>query len=92
MESEAKYRLLVELAQEGVWAMDNDNRTVFVNPRMAEMLGYAESEMIGKNLIAFLDERNSELAKHNFEGCKLSNHVSCEFEFVRKDGTRILRA
>ena len=29
------------------------------------------------------------LAKHNWEGCKLSNHVSCEFEFVRKDGTRI---
>ena len=69
--------------------MDNDNRTVFVNPRMAEMLGYAESEMIGKNLIAFLDERNSEFAKHNLEGCKLVNQGNCEFEFVRKDGTRI---
>ena len=54
MESEAKYRQLIELAQEGVWALDNDNRTVFVNPRMAEMLGYSESEMIGKNLWRFL--------------------------------------
>ena len=55
MESEAKYRQLVELAQEGVWALDNDCRTVFVNPRMAKMLGYSESEMIGKNLATFLE-------------------------------------
>lgn len=54
-ESEAKYRQLVELAQEGIWAIDNDFVTVFVNPRMAQMLGYKESEMIGKSLFDFVD-------------------------------------
>ena len=73
MESEAKYRQLVELAQEGVWALDNDSRTVFVNPRMAKMLGYSESEMIGKNLATFLGKPDSDLAAHNLEGCKLGN-------------------
>jgi PAS domain S-box-containing protein len=89
MESEAKYRQLVELAQEGVWALDNDSRTVFVNPRMAKMLGYSESEMIGKNLVAFLGKPDSDLAMHNLEGCKLDNQGQCEFEFIQKDGTHM---
>jgi PAS domain S-box-containing protein len=89
MESEAKYRQLVELAQEGVWALDNDNYTVYVNPRMAEMLGYAESEILGKNISAFLDNPDIKLAQHNLEGCKIGNLGQCEFEFTRKDGTHI---
>jgi PAS domain S-box-containing protein len=86
MDSEAKYRQLVELAQEGVWALDNDGRTVFVNPRMAKMLGYSESEMIGKDIVAFLAKSDSDLAIHNLEGCKLGNQGQCEFEFIQKDG------
>ena len=34
MDSEEKYRLLIELAQEGVWALNSDYETVFVNPQM----------------------------------------------------------
>jgi PAS domain S-box-containing protein len=89
MASEAKYRQLVELAQEGVWALDDHNFTVFVNPRMANMLGYNESEMIGKNLLTFLSKPDSDLAMNNLEGCKLGNKGQCEFEFVQKDGTPI---
>ncbi len=86
MESETKYRQLVELAQEGVWALDNSSRTVYVNPRMAKMLGYNESEMIGKNLVTFLYEPSSNIAEHNLEECKLGNQGQCEFEFIKKDG------
>ncbi|NLF89579.1 PAS domain S-box protein, partial [Candidatus Bathyarchaeota archaeon] len=53
--SEARYRQLVELAQEGIWAIDNDLVTIFVNPRMASMLGYSESEMRDKSLLEFVD-------------------------------------
>ena len=88
-ESESKYRQLVELAQEGVWALDNDNCTVFVNPRMAQMLGYSESEIIGKNLVAFLGKPDFDLAKHNLKECEEGNMRQCEFEFIQKDGTHI---
>jgi|GEM_PF-670750 len=57
VESEARYRQLVEVAQEGIWAVDNECITTFVNPRMAQMLGYTEDEMIGKNLADFLDAK-----------------------------------
>jgi PAS domain S-box-containing protein len=88
-ESETMYRQLVELAQEGVWALDNEGRTVFVNPRIAKMLGYSESEMIGKNLNDFMDKLDLDRAKHSLEECKLGNQGQCEFEFTQKDGAHI---
>ena len=90
MESEARYRQLVELAQEGIWAVDNDFATVFVNPRMAEMLGYAESEMMGKNLFDFLDPEKVEKIKgilQEFKEHKIEGAI--EYAFPRKNGTNI---
>jgi PAS domain S-box-containing protein len=37
--SEERYRRIVELAHEGIWTIDADARTTFVNARMAEMFG-----------------------------------------------------
>ena len=59
MKSETQYRQLVNVAQEGIWVLDRYDRTVFVNPRMANMLGYAESEMVGKNLFDFVAKLKS---------------------------------
>lgn len=53
-ESEARYRQLVELAQEGICALDNNLNIVFVNPRLAQTLGYTESEMVGRSAFEFL--------------------------------------
>jgi PAS domain S-box-containing protein len=55
-ESEKKYRQLVETLQDGVWVIDKDGYTTFINPRMAEMLGYTREEMQGKHLFSFMDE------------------------------------
>ena len=49
--SEARYRKLVETAQEGIWSFDAHYRTTFVNSAMAEMLGYSPSEMLGRSLL-----------------------------------------
>ena len=72
MESEAGYRQLVELAQEGIWALDNNFNTVFVNPHMAQMLGYTESEMIGKSIFDFLfktdDEKTTSICHNSSKG------------------------
>ncbi len=88
-ESEAKYRLLVELAHEGVWVLSKDYETVFVNRRMTEMLGYSNSEMAGKTLFDFMDSREVPLAK-DFLG-KYTCGVSGNFEYAltKKDGSHI---
>ena len=87
--SESQYRQLVELAQEGIWALDNTFKTYFVNPRMAEMLGYTESEMLGKQAFAFLTDIDVE----NFKSYLMesNNNISGEYEceLIHKNGTAI---
>ncbi|MBC7251681.1 MAG: response regulator [Anaerolineae bacterium] len=87
--SEEKYRQLVELAQEGIWVIDHEARTTFVNPRMAEMLGYTAQEMVGKHLFSFMDERGVELAQRYLERRRRGVSEQHEFEFIGKDGRRV---
>src|SRR5690606_22411514 len=39
--SEARYRLLVDTASEGIWILDRIGRITFTNPRITEMLGFS---------------------------------------------------
>jgi PAS domain S-box-containing protein len=52
--SEKSYRGIVETAGEGIWKVDADFVTSFVNRRMAELLGYTVEEMTGRPLLDFL--------------------------------------
>ena len=54
-ESEARYRHMVETAWEGVWQIDAEHRTTFVNRRMADMLGYTREELAGRPVTDFVD-------------------------------------
>src|SRR5260370_13069284 len=58
--SEKSYRGIVETAYEGIWKVDCDFITSFVNGRMAELLGYTVEEMIGRPLFDFLIESEFE--------------------------------
>ena len=92
IESETQYRQLVELAQEGVWVLNTDFVTSFVNPRMAGMLGYSQSEMLGKSIFTFIDQRVAHLAKDFLGKYTQGMDGNFEHEFIRKDGTRIYAA
>jgi PAS domain S-box-containing protein len=59
-ESEARYRRIVEMANQGIWEVDADLRTLFANRQMAEMLGYAPEEMQGRLLSDFIHEDERE--------------------------------
>ncbi|MGA2768442.1 MAG: PAS domain S-box protein [Candidatus Bathyarchaeia archaeon] len=89
LKSEDKYRRLVETLHEGIWVIDKDSRTTFVNPRMAEILGYDIEEMKGRHLFSFMDEREVEIAKRLLERRKQGIKEQHDFEFLRKDGTRV---
>ncbi|MEM8640475.1 MAG: EAL domain-containing protein [Cyanobacteria bacterium P01_G01_bin.54] len=54
--SEEKYRQIVETTTEGIWLVDQDGRTSFVNAQMAQMLGYTPEAMLGKTFLDFMDE------------------------------------
>lgn len=56
--SEESYRRLIETAEEGIWIIDADDRTSFVNRKMAEMLGFEPEEIIGRPLWEFIEEQH----------------------------------
>jgi PAS domain S-box-containing protein len=86
-ESELKYRRIVETAQEGIWVIDSEARTSFVNRRMAEMLGSTPEEMAGRPVFEFMDEEWKRVAEGNLERRRQGIAEQHEFEFRRRDGT-----
>ena len=62
-ESEAQYRRLVELAQEGIWQIDAEHKTVYVNQKMADLVGRTQEEMLGRPVSAFLDEEGQAVGR-----------------------------
>jgi two-component system, sporulation sensor kinase E len=88
-ESEEKYRLIVETVQEGIWAIDAGAVTTFVNSPMAEMLGYEVDEMLGRDLLSFMDDEGKKLAQRMLERRRKGLRDRHDFEFIRKDGTRL---
>ena len=85
-QSEQRYRQIVETAGEGIWQIDGENRTTFVNQRMAEMLGYTVAEMDGASMFEFMDEEGKALAAANVERRQRGIKEQHDFKFRRKDG------
>lgn len=54
-ESEARFKQLVDAAQEGIWVLDDRGVTTYVNSRLATMLGFEGGEMLGRALGDFAD-------------------------------------
>src|SRR5256884_163454 len=87
--SEERYRQIVETAFEGVWIIDNSNRTTFVNRRMADMLGYAPEEMLGKPVLTFMDADAQAVFAVNGDQRQSAHQAEHEFRFRRKDGSEL---
>jgi len=66
-ESEEKYHRIVDTMTEGVWVLDEDGRTTFVNRQIASMLGYAMEEMVGRNVLEFKDDEGRAAALRKLE-------------------------
>ncbi|MEJ2407670.1 MAG: PAS domain S-box protein, partial [Candidatus Thiodiazotropha sp.] len=86
-ESEAKYRRIVDTANEGILTLDDHEKITFINAHMAKMLGYTRNELEGHRASEFLlkedlsDHRQRLINRHN----KLSE--TYERRLVRKDGS-----
>ncbi len=62
LQSEEKYRRIVDTSNEGIWVLDSSICSTFVNNRMTEILGYSEQEILGKPFTDFMFE--SEIPDH----------------------------
>ncbi len=86
--SEKKYRQLVELVDEGIWAVDKDDKISFANPKMARMIGCSVSDMIGKPFSEFVADDGRKLASEALGLCRSGNDVEVDYEFENRIGER----
>ena len=84
--SEAQYRRIVETAEEGIWMINAANKTIFVNHKIAELLGYGVDEMMGAELFDFMDEQAISAAQTNLERRQRGIREQHDFRFKHKNG------
>jgi two-component system cell cycle sensor histidine kinase/response regulator CckA len=87
-QSEEKYRQIVETAAEGVWIFDEHFRTMFVNTKMATMLGCVPEEMAQRPVSDFLpdDDRPSQVERFEKSNSSMS---TADMRLRKKDGSVI---
>ncbi len=90
VESERWFRQIVETADEGVWTIDAESNTTFVNGRLAEMFGYTADEMIGVHLMKFMDDEARVEAEGHLERRRMGVSEYHDFRFERADGQELL--
>ncbi|MDB5074788.1 MAG: domain S-box protein, partial [Chloroflexi bacterium] len=90
-----RYRNIVEISQEGIWQIDANGYTTYVNQRMADMLCYTVDEMLGTSPFDYLDAEGTARVRANQHRRAAAARegrgfdMRYEFELLRKDGTRI---
>jgi PAS domain S-box-containing protein len=82
-------RLVLSTMNEGVWLVDAQSRTTFINQHTAAMLGYAEDEMLGIHPSHFMDEEGRQIAERLLARRRAGVAEQVEFKCIRKDGTPI---
>lgn len=93
-ESEAKYRDLVENANSIILRRDIEGRITFINEYAQSFFGYAEDEILGKNVVGTIvpekDRHGSDLAQMVKDiGLHPEKYVTNENENMRSNGDRV---
>ncbi len=87
-ESENRYRLIIETANEGI-LVGQGTMLKFVNPRILELTGYTEKELLSRPFLEFVDPECRELLSRNQikrikgEAIDLKYHI----KILRKDNS-----
>jgi len=88
-EAKEKYQMLIEKMEEGVLLEDANGLISFLNPKLADMFGYMEEELLGKHwsYIAAAED----LDKFEIESAKRPSGISSTYEAraLAKDGSVI---
>ena len=84
--SQARFRRIVETAQEGIWHVDAENRTVYANQRLADMLGYRLEELIGGSAFDLVPEEDRAGAAEAWTQRRKGQSARVDSRFRHKDG------
>jgi PAS domain S-box-containing protein len=92
-QSRAEFQRIVETAQEGIWQIDGEGRTVYANRHLADMLGYRTEDLIGGDAFDLVPEDEQARAREAWTRRTEGGAERVDFRFRHKGGHHVwLRA
>jgi PAS domain S-box-containing protein len=89
-QSEERFRTIIQTANEGVWLISTEAQTLYINDRMAEILGCTTEEIFDRPVLDFCFPEDIASAQERI-GCNLQGHSEqFDFRFRRRDGSEVL--
>ena len=88
-ESEERFRSIVETANEGIWLFNCNQQTIYLNRRMAELLGLKEAEVLGRPLTDFCFTEEVPLTQARVEKNLRGQYEKYDFRLRRADGSEL---
>ncbi|MCP4198056.1 MAG: PAS domain S-box protein [Proteobacteria bacterium] len=85
----ALFRICVEQMDVGVGMLDTSGIVTFANNRLAAMIGYSPSDILGRPLVSFLDPAAADVVAKQLTRQRFENREPYELTWIRKDGSRI---
>lgn len=90
IESEEKYRLLIENATDGIFLLDQNANFLDVNIQLISMFKASKEYFIGKNVLDFIDPEDILNTPLKFDELKEGQTISSVRKLIRKDNTKFL--
>ena len=84
--SDDRYRKIVELSGQGVWMMDAEGYTSFVNPAMIRLLGRKYREFVGRHFCELLESESTSEAEDFVERRAEGIAEQAEFRLLHRSG------
>ena len=91
LESEEKYRNILENIEDVYFEADLAGDFTFFNPSLCRILGYTRKEMLGTNYKVLMDAENAKKVLRTFNKVYVTGIPTkgLEWEVIRKDGVRM---
>ena len=89
-DTEARYRMIAEMAHQGLWLIDSQGRTLFANRRMADMLGCGREDLLNRSVTDCCFDEDIPQAREWIEKSLRGESKQIDFRFRRCDGKPVL--
>jgi len=86
-DTERRARQVLDTTQEGVWSIDTDDVTTYVNAKAAALLGYTVPDMVGTPIWDHISAESRAAAQATIHARRAGVSDVHELELRRKDGT-----
>ena len=85
--SERRYRRIIETTNEGIWMLDASSKTVFMNGRLHDMLGYGASEAERMDRLDLVHPDSHAAFGKSIDRRETASAGQAEIRLKRKDGS-----